>query len=33
LVVAGLIGLFRMDPQKTRERLHQVVGVAAPRVS
>lgn len=33
LVVAGLIGLFWMDPQKTRQRLRQVEGVAEPGVS
>ena len=33
LVVAGLIGLWWMDPQKTRERLRNIVGVAQPRVN
>jgi Na+/melibiose symporter-like transporter len=33
LVIAGLIGLFWMDPQKTRERLHQIAVVAQPRAN
>ena len=33
LVVAGMIGLWRMNPQKTRERLGQVVAVAQPQVN
>jgi ACS family D-galactonate transporter-like MFS transporter len=33
LVISGLIGLFWMDPQKTRERLRQVDAIAQPRAS
>lgn len=33
LIIAGVIGLFWMDPQKTRQRLNEVKGIALPRVN
>jgi MFS family permease len=33
LIIAGVIGMFWMDPQKTRQRLNEVKGIALPRVN